>query len=105
MPELAKGINSDQLYTVVMDFEGTTSVAQFRASSADSAVRLWLDGLTTRGSYGLSDSQLARLIEGSRPENLDAPSTPIEGVQGVWCTEVLAGSHGMALLNIIATCP
>jgi hypothetical protein len=31
-----------RLYTVVMEFEGMTSVSQFKASSARDALELWL---------------------------------------------------------------
>jgi hypothetical protein len=61
-----------------MDFEGTTSATQFRADSAKNALRLWLDDLAGRDSYGLTDDQRARLAAGSNDFDLDLAPAPLQ---------------------------
>jgi hypothetical protein len=53
-----------RLFTVVMEFEGTTSVAQLLAPSVEDAVTLWVKGLSDPVVYGLTGRQRARLARG-----------------------------------------
>lgn len=41
-------------FTIILDFEGTTSASQVEAISVDDAVRLSAKGLNRAGSYGLT---------------------------------------------------
>jgi len=104
MPGQAKDTERGQLYTVVMEFEGTTSVSQFMASCAREAFQRWLEGLSGHATYGLTNDQVSRLAKGVGTCVNEDPS-PIAGLQNVWCAEVLANRRGMALLNIVGTCP
>jgi len=97
------------LYTVIMEFDGTTSVSQVVARDVRGALRLWLDRLREPGSYGLSRSALRRLqvafteecemMNGVTPVN-------IRGAINVWCTTAVVGRRAprkLALLNIVKT--
>jgi hypothetical protein len=86
-----------------MDFEGTTSVSQFRASSVEDAVRLWRKGLSQPRKYGLTELQRKRLVGGYSHTELGLPPTPLEGLKSVWCDTVSAKRKGFALLNIVET--
>jgi hypothetical protein len=100
MPESA---NRGRLFTVLMEFEGTSSVSQFLADSAESALRLWLDGLSIKGGYGLTDRQRRRLSDGWSDLGLGLNPTPLDGLQGAWCSSVLPKRGAMATLNIVET--
>ena len=77
MPEKAKG---KRLFTAIMDFEGTTSAAQFRTDSVQDALRLWLDGLIQPDSYGLTNLQRTRLAEGCNDFDLGLAPAPLQGL-------------------------
>jgi hypothetical protein len=99
---MPRSVKAKRLFTVVMEFEGTTSVSQFQAANADDALRLWLKGLRKPGPYGLTAKQVSRLVRGSESDEGMIPAL-LDGIRSVWCTWVLAADKGMALLNIIAT--
>jgi len=94
-----------RLYTVIMEFEGTTSASQFRATSVEAAVRLWRKGLGQAGSYGLKEGQHKRLADGYGDLELGTKPALLDGLQNAWCTSVLAKRNSSALLNIIETVP
>jgi len=100
MPEPA---NNNRLFTVIMDFEGITSATQFRASSVEDALRLWLDALSQPHACGLTDPQRARLLSDSNAFDRDMAPTPLQGLQSTWCSTVSPNDRGLALLNIIET--
>lgn len=85
-----------------MEFEGTTSISQFKATDAEDALKLRLKGLRKPDRHGLTAKQVSRLISGSESDEDMIPAL-LNGIRNVWCTEVLAADEGMALLNIIAT--
>jgi len=99
MPRSAK---TKRLFSVVMDFEGTTSVSQFKAAKPEDALRLWLKGLSKPNRYGLTAKQASRLVTGSESDEDMIPAL-LDGITNVWCSGVLAADKGMALLNIIGT--
>ena len=92
-----------RLFTVVMDFEGTTSVSQFRARSVEDAVRLWRKDLDQWGIYGLNEPQRKRLAAGYGDVELGIAPVLLDGLQNVWCSSVSARRKGSALLNIVET--
>jgi hypothetical protein len=92
-----------------MDFEGTTSVSQFRARSPRETILRWVAGLAKPDSYGLTTSQRLRLIRGynyfhqeDRGNDFHRP-VPLDELESAWCTTVSCIRKGMALLNIIET--
>lgn len=90
------------LYTVIMEFEGTTSISQKTAKTAVEALALWSDGLRQPEHYGLAPASARRLFDSIR-EKHDMKPVNINGTANVWCTTVLAGEN-LALLNIVKTC-
>ena len=100
MPE---SVDSKRLFTIVMEFEGTTSVTQFRADSVQDALRLWLNDLSQQGIFGLTDVQRTRLAKGCSDFDLDLAPAPLHGRQSIWCSTISAQGGGMALLNIVET--
>jgi hypothetical protein len=101
MPE--SDSSGDRLFTVIMDFEGTTSATQFRADFVQDALRLWLNDLSQPGIFGLTDLQRTRLAEGCADFDLDLAPAPLQGLQSIWCSTVSAQGGGIALLNIVET--
>jgi hypothetical protein len=100
---MLESASSRRLFTIIMDFEGTTSAAQFRTGSAQDAVRLWLDDLKQSDRFGLTDLQRTRPAGGCNDFDLDLPPSPLDGLQSIWCSTVSASGGSMALLNIIET--
>jgi len=103
----AKSAGAPKLFTIVMEFEGTTSVAQLAAPSVEEAVRLWVGGLAKARSYGLNKVQRSRLITGFEriDTHLNLAPAPLRGLRNVWCTTISADPTGLLLLNIIETKP
>lgn len=66
-----------------MDFEGTTSVSQFRADSVEDALRQWLNDLSRQDSYGLTKQQRARLVAGFNNFDIDWAPALLDGLQNV----------------------
>lgn len=89
------------LFTIILEFEGTTSVRQFSGENVDEAYRRWFQGLSEPSAYGLSADQAARLSSAISFEGLDSV-TPISSIQNVWCTTALVGET-LALINFVAT--
>jgi len=89
------------LYTIILEFEGTTSVRQLFGENVDDAYRKWVEGLTDSNAYGLSTGQAARLSAAISFEGFES-LTPLSSIINVWCTTVLVGKT-LALVNLIAT--
>jgi len=90
------------LFTVVMEFDGTTSVSQFVATSVKNALKLWRKGLDQPIVYDLSPSSAQSFKVAYDKRDPDRAPVPINGVAGVWCTTVVVGNR-LALLNIVKT--
>ena len=88
-----------RLYTILLEFESTTSVSQFRAASSTEALELWSRHLGDGHRYGLSPVQ-AQSIASDWDAQFSA--CPLNDVLGVWCHTVLAGAS-LALFNVVAT--
>lgn len=89
-------------FTVVMEFDGTTSVSQFVAKPAANALKLWLARLAEPNAFGLS-RRSARLLQTAFVDDSSAELTTLKGVVGVWCTTALAGDK-LALIHLVKTC-
>jgi hypothetical protein len=100
---MAESDRHRRLFTVIMDFEGTTSASQFRTRSVEDAIRLWLKGLTRPGIYGLTERQRKRLAGGFNDFDLDLAPSPLTGLQSIWFSAASAKKKGVAVLNIIET--
>lgn len=90
------------LYTVIMEYEGTTSVSQTTAKNAADALESWSVGLGQPEYYGLAPSSARRLLKCVR-ENQDIALVNIDGTCNAWCVTFLSGEN-LALLNIVKTC-
>ena len=90
-----------KLFTVVMDFQGTTSVSQVRAIEASDALMRWVHSLKTDAACGLTSDQRTRLLNAFDVE-VDKV-TSLGGVRNVWCATISVPDGGLAVLNIIAT--
>jgi len=98
------------LFTVVMEFEGTTSISQVNARHPNDALMLWAAGLAASNAYGLSRSSARRLqsaiIEDANravSANIGDDPVKIDGVKNVWCKSVAVEPKGLALFNIVKT--
>jgi hypothetical protein len=110
------GLNNSKrmLFTVILEFEGTNSVAQFAASGPSDAFLKWIEGLEKPGGYGLNKHQVKTLTEAiaaTRKLNRDVNEalginedelTPLDGMNNVWCLTGNADGK-FVLLNIVAT--
>lgn len=89
------------LFTIILEFEGTTSVSQFAGPSVDVAYRDWFEGLKDPGRYGLNPKQAERLAAALSFDGLRSP-TPLASTKNVWCTSTHVDEN-YALLNFVAT--
>ena len=89
------------LFTVILEFEGTTSVSQISARNVDGAYRNWFKGLSDQHRYGLDENQASRLAYALSLDDLRSP-TPIAATKNVWCVSTQVDGH-YALLNFVAT--
>jgi len=91
--------NGNELFTVILEYEGTTSAAQVRAPSADDAVHIWFESLKEEGAYGLTGAQRDKMRTAF---DADESPVPIHGLGNVWCKTTLAGDR-LALLHLVKT--
>jgi len=92
---------TDGLFTVIMEFDGTTAAAQIRARDCDAALYGWLKELDTDGAYGLTKAQRIHLKAAYRPGVHGTP-VPINGLGNVWCLTVSVNGS-LALLHLVKT--
>jgi len=88
-----------RIYTVALDYEGTSCVIQYPASSLMDALKLWVDDLSLSGMYGLSDRQrasLAKAVQDTRWKLTDSTER-----RNTWSVTISPDGGGMALLRII----
>jgi hypothetical protein len=89
------------LFTMILEFEGTTSVSQFSGRNVGEAYRSWFQGLKDPSRFGLGADQAERLASALSCDGLSSP-TPLANSNNVWCTTALVGEK-LALLNFVAT--
>jgi hypothetical protein len=90
--------NNSLLFTILMEFEGTTSASQVNAGSVDEALRLWADRLSEPGCYGLSGAAAHRLQIALGTDGMEG----VNGLSNVWCTTAVAG-ESLAILHVVKT--
>jgi hypothetical protein len=85
------------LFTVVLEFDGGTFIAQVRAASVKKAVAKYSTALLSNDTIGKVPTR-RRLAKSLSKEEL----VPVETVTNVWCCSASAGNK-FALLNFIRT--
>lgn len=89
------------LFTIILEYEGTTSVSQVPGRSVDEAYRGWFQGLQDPGRYGLDPKQAEALTAALSFDGIQSP-TPLAHSKNVWCISAHVDEN-LALLNFIAT--
>ncbi len=89
------------LFTIILEFEGTTSVSQFRARNVGEAYRCWYQELKAPNRYGLDANQAERLASALLFDGLQRP-TPLASTEHVWCVSTHVDGN-YALLNFVTT--
>jgi hypothetical protein len=74
-------LDSDDLFTFVLEFYGGTYISQARARTPEEAMRKWGRELVVRDIKGLGDKTKAVLVEELNDEYL----SPVKTVENVWC--------------------
>lgn len=78
------------IYTIVLDFDGGTSVAQVQAEFPVAAVRAWCAQIDRTRELGSKSASLSAAVL----ENLDAHElAELAGLRGVWCFTALLGNR------------
>jgi hypothetical protein len=90
--------NTKPLFTVFLEFAGTTSAVQVRATTADDAIKLWLEPLDGGEAYGLTKNQASQLLAAF---DVEESAVPVQGLLNVWCKTIWAGEGQLALLHLI----
>ncbi len=86
------------LFTMILEYRGTTAISQVRAPGAKTAVQKWTKAFDYGAVLGLGASGKKQLVEGFTREE----PIPVKNTSNVWCATA-SGDGGMALLNIIRT--
>lgn len=89
------------LFTIMLEYEGTTSVSQVPGRSVDEAYRGWFRGLQDPGRYGLDPQQAKGLAAALSFDCIQSP-TPLASTKNVWSISARVDEN-LALLNFIAT--
>lgn len=100
---MRKASAKEHLFTVIMDFEGTTSASQLTAVDAADALEQWRSRLSSRDIYGLTDRQRKRLLVGFSEPELGLRPTPLTGLRNTWYASLIPGKGSAASLHIAAT--
>jgi|GEM_PF-4079942 len=96
-------VSGSRLYTLIVEYEGLTSISQFIAESPAEAVDKWFAAIGDGTPYGLTTEQtraLSSAYAARDEEEIDV--SPVSGVSGVWCATVF-GDPEVAFYNIVAT--
>lgn len=72
----------ESVYTIIMEFAGTTSAAQIRAHSPTESFEKWTSGLLKERAYGVTTSEAERL----RRAVATVEIVRVDGLLNVWCT-------------------
>lgn len=89
------------LFTIVSEFNGTTSVMQVSALDVVEATEGWARQIRVEAPFGPSSDRLAEAVEASLRT---LPPTPVAGVVRVWCLSALCDDE-LCLANIVETNP
>ena len=94
-------ISTSRLYTLLLEFSGTTSVSQVQAQSPEEAVRQWIAKLLEPKAYGLSKGP-ARSLKSALDRQDGDSLAALNGLTRVWCATALVKKE-LALLHIVET--
>ena len=90
-------MNTNRLYTVVLDYSGGTYIGQASGDSVIHGLSEWLSRIADRdlAKWKITRGELSDIVTSDSP-------IPLSGCRNVWC---LSGSTkgGLALINVIAT--
>ncbi len=86
------------LYTMILEYRGTTAILQVRAGGAKAALQKWTKTFDYGSVLGVSASARSQLVEAVTREQ----PVPVKDTRNVWCSTAL-GDGRMALLNIVRT--
>ncbi len=89
------------LFTVILEFDGVTSVSQVDHRNVRGAFEEWTENLRYPEKLGLTTQQGRALAEAFDVDRGREPSE-LRDVRNVWCTTALSGNK-LALVNIVAT--
>ena len=85
-------------YTIIMDWEGGTYLAQACGRSVHEAVRAWAEQLDVDAIPGLGEATKARLVAEVAADS----AVPIEGLAHVWCSSACIRGK-LALMHVVRT--
>lgn len=85
------------VFTLILEFDGGTHIAQFQASSPEAATMKYAQHLG-----GIKEPSTSLMRRRLTPRLLSEVPVAIEGVRGAWCCSTSVGDR-LALLNIVAT--
>jgi hypothetical protein len=86
------------LFTMILEYRGTTAISQVRAPGAKTAVQKWTKTFDYGSVLGMGASGKTQLVKGFTRED----PVPVKNTSNVWCATALEDGR-MALLNIIRT--
>lgn len=96
---MQKGVDDQNLYTVIFDFRGGTYLFQVYAKGEQLALEKWAKELDYDQVEHLGPKSKIELIEDIKDDGID---TPVTGLKNVWKTAILACGH-FGLLYVIKT--
>jgi hypothetical protein len=87
-----------ELFTVILDYDGGTYIAQVRAATPLAALIVWEKQLTDEdlSTWKIERRDIHSLLN-------DEPIA-LKGVENIWCATTTS-SVGLLLVNIVATVP
>jgi hypothetical protein len=90
-------MSQEKLYSVVLEYNGGTYIAQVSGESYRAVLPRWISSLDQRNlaSWGIGHSELIQVAGSDEP-------TAIDGCTNIWCVTGSA-KKGLVLINIIAT--
>lgn len=90
----------EYVFTIVVDFEGTTSVAQLSAKHRWEAISKWHDQLGDGGARGLAPEQANRLLDAFDPTD-ERFLVALNTLKNVWYWG--SSTDSLAMFNVILT--
>jgi len=90
------------LYTVFVDIDGGTDIAQFETTDHVAAIGAWCDRTRARRTVGPNSWRLAKAVERSLVGG--ATLVPLDWLSNVWCHAALYAGD-LVLVNVVGTSP
>ena len=86
------------LFTMMLEYSGTSAISQLRAPSPKAASAKWAKEFNYAGTLGVGDETKSELM---RDFTREIP-IPVKHTRNTWCSTGLGSGH-MALLYIVQT--